>query len=252
MGQHDLDQPLHQARHNGGWLHSRLIANAQLLTRPLLGARQVTGSFGRSVRLPDLGVAVDTVERLRIEQRKRIELLSGKHLVLDAKLAELPGRISGLESSLSDAELALSEVPTPSDTGELVERLAQVRTKKQPEAEVKRLRLEKDQFTERLNRDLSALPFWSGTPEQLETIRTPLTVSVNEFAERFVKHEALGQQLIEERRKIIAQAEGHSDSLRRLERKKTIPTEAELAAARALRENGWTAVKDCWLRGAAG
>ena len=220
--------------------------------RPKREAEWKTLSSTRDGLCTDLGVAIDVVPRLRIEQRKRIELLSGKYLVLDAKRAELPGRISGLESSLSDAELALSEVPTPSDTGELAERLAQVRTKKQPEAEVKRLRLEKDQFTERLNRDLSALPFWSGTPEQLETVRTPLTVSVNEFAERFVKHEALGQQLIEERRKIIAQAEGHSDSLRRLERKKTIPTEAELAAARALRENGWIAVKDCWLRGAEG
>ena len=56
------------------------------------------------------------VPRLRVEQRKRIELLSGKHLVLDAKRVELPGRISGLESSLCDAELALSEVPTPSDS----------------------------------------------------------------------------------------------------------------------------------------
>src|ERR1019366_2356178 len=157
----------------------------------------------------DLGVAVDAVPRLRVEVRKRIEILSGKHLVLDAKRTELPGRISALESSLRDAELALAEVPVPSDTGELAERLAQVRTKKQPEAEVKRLRVERDQFAERLKRGLGALPCWSGTAEQLETLRAPLAVSVNEFAERFVKHETRGQQLAEERRKNVAQVEGH-------------------------------------------
>jgi uncharacterized protein YhaN len=220
--------------------------------RPKREAEWKTLSSARDGLCSDLGVAIDALPRLRTEQRKRIELLSGKHLVLAAKRAELPARISGLESSLCDAELALSEVPTPLDTGELAEGLAQVRAKKQPESEVKRLRFERDQFAQRLNRDLSALPFWSGTPEQLETARTPLTISVNEFAERFVKHEALEQQLIEGRRKVIAQVEGHSDSLRRLERQKAIPTEMELASARALRGNRWAAVKDCWLRGVEG
>jgi uncharacterized protein YhaN len=219
---------------------------------PKREAEWKTLSSTRDGLCTELGIAVDAVPRLRVEQRKRIEVLSGKHVVLEAKRNELPGRISGLESTLHDAEFALTEVPAPSDTSELAERLAQVRTRKKPEAEVKRLRLERDQFAERLNRDLSALPFWSGTPEQLETVRTPLTVSVNEFAERFVKHEARGQQLLDERRKITDQVESHSDSLRRLERQKAIPTEIELAAARAKRENGWTAVKDCWLRGIEG
>jgi uncharacterized protein YhaN len=160
--------------------------------RPKREAEWKTLSSTRDGLCTDLGVAVDAVPRLRVEVRKRIETLSGKHLVLDTKRTELPSRISGLESTLRDAELALAEVPVPSDTGELAERLAQVRTKKQPEAEAKRLRIEKDQFAERLKRDLSALPFWSGTPEQLETLRAPLAVSVNEFAERFVEHETAG------------------------------------------------------------
>jgi len=222
------------------------------IDRPKREAEWKTLSSTRDGLCTDLDIAVDAVPRLRVEVRKRIEVLSSKHLVLDTKRAELPSRISGLESTLRDAELALAEVPVPSDTGVLAERLAQVRTKKHPEAEAKRLRIEKDQFAKRLDRDLSALPFWSGTPEQLETVRTPLAVSVNEFAERFVKHETRGRQLVEERRKIIAQAEGHTESLRRLERQKAVPTETELATARARRENGWTAVKDCWLRGIEG
>jgi uncharacterized protein YhaN len=200
----------------------------------------------------DLGVAIASVPRLHVEQRKRIETLSGKYLVLEAKRNELPTRISGLESSLGDAELALADIPRAPDTADLAERLAQVRTKKQPEAELKRLRLEKDQFAERLKRDLGALPLWSGTAEQLETLRVPLTVSVSEFGERFVKHEARGQQLIEDRRTIAAEAENCFGSLQRLERQKPIPTEAELAAARARRESGWTAVKDRWLHGVEG
>ena len=200
----------------------------------------------------DLGVAIQSVPRLHVEQRKRIEVLSGKYLVLDAKRSELPGRILGLEANLGDAERALTDVPPVSDTAELAERLAQVRTKKQLEVEVKRLRLEKDQFAERLKRDLSTLPLWSGTPEQLETLRVPLTVSVSEFTERFVKHDARGQQLLEEQRTIAAEIETYSGSLRRLERQKAIPTEAELAAARESRENGWTAIKDRWLRGIEG
>ena len=91
----------------------------------------------------DLGVAIESVARLHVEQRKRVETLSGKYLVLEAKRNELPTRISGLESGLGDAKLALADVPPASDTANLAERLAQVRTKKQLEAELKRLRLEK-------------------------------------------------------------------------------------------------------------
>jgi len=88
-----------------------------------------------------------------------------------AKRNELPSKIASLELSLSEAANVLSTLPPETDTTELSDRLAQVRSKKQPETETKRLRLERDQFADRLRRDMKVLPFWTGTADQLETLR---------------------------------------------------------------------------------
>ena len=199
-----------------------------------------------------LGVAVDAVPRLLVEQRKRIELLAGQKLVLEAKRSELPSRIASFELGLGEAELALNSLQPEADTADLAERLAQVRSKKQPEAELKRLRIEMKQFEERLRRDLNALPFWSGSADQLATLRVPLNASVGEFAERFVKHQSRSQQLTEERRTIAGAVENCSRTLSRLEHQQLIPTESELTDVRARRDVGWTAVRERWLQGLAG
>jgi uncharacterized protein YhaN len=199
-----------------------------------------------------LGVSIETVPQLLVEQRKRIELLSGRHLVLESKRLELPTKVAGLELGLREAESVLANLPAETDTAELAERLAQVRSKKQPELEAKRLRLERDAFAEQLSRDLGALPYWTGTSDQLETMRVPLAASVGVFAERFVKHQSRAQQLAEDFRHITAEGESCSRGLRRLERQQSIPTESELAEARGRRENGWTAVKEQWIHGLRG
>jgi uncharacterized protein YhaN len=220
--------------------------------RPKREAEWKSLSSTRDRLCKDLGVTVDTVPRLHVEQRRRIESLAGKFIVLEAKRNESPGRIAGLESSLREAKLALADIPAAPDTTELAEFLVQVRAKKQPEDELKRLRIEQGQFVARLNRDLGGLHMWNGTPEQLEAMRAPLTASVNTFAERFVKHEARGKQLLETRRSILGEIERQSASLKRLERERSIPTEAGLSEARERRENGWAVVKDNWLRGIVG
>jgi uncharacterized protein YhaN len=174
-----------------------------------------------------LGITADAVPRPVVEQRKRIELLSRRHLVSETKKNELPGRIVGLELRLRDAELSLSALPEKTDTTELAERLAQVRGKKQPEAELRRLRLERDQFTKRLNRDLQTLPLWSGTAEQLEALRVPFPSTLSEFADRFVKKQAREQQLTAEASHIAASIESCTASLNLLDRQRSIPTESE-------------------------
>ena len=63
-----------------------------------------------------LGVGVESVPRLLVEQRKRIELLAGQRLVLEAKRAELPSKISGFELGLGESGARLSSLPPEADT----------------------------------------------------------------------------------------------------------------------------------------
>lgn len=206
-------------------------------------------SAAREALCERLGVSVEATPRLLVEQRKRIELLAGKKLVLEAKQAELPNKISSFELGLGETEDLFRSLPVEVDTTELAEQLAQLRAKKQPELEAKRLRTERDQFAERLRRDLGALPLWRGTAEELETLRVPLNASVAEFAERFVRHQARSQQLTDERRSLTAGVENCAKALDQLEQQQAIPTEFELLDARTQRDLGWTAIKDRWLCG---
>lgn len=206
-------------------------------------------SAARQALCERLGASVETTPRLLLEQRKRIELLAGKKLVLEAKQAELPNKISSFELGLSETEDLFRSLPAEVDTAELAEQLAQVRAKKQPELEAKRLRTERDQFAERLRRDLAAVPLWSGTADELETLRVPLNASVADFAERFVRHQARYQQLTDERRSLTAGVEDCAKALDQLEQQQSIPTELQLLDARTQRDLGWTAIKDRWLRG---
>jgi len=201
----------------------------------------------RDVLCSQLGISIDAVPRLVVEQRKHIEVLSGQKLVLDAKLAELPGRISGLRRDLSEAEDSLADLPAEVDTTELSDLMRQARSKKQPEVELVRLRMERDQFAVRFEHDLKALPLWTGRSDELESLRVPLTASVGEFAERFARQQSRSQQLAEEQRWLTADVETCLDSLRGLERQQPIPTESQLADERARRELGWAAVKENWL-----
>jgi uncharacterized protein YhaN len=206
-----------------------------------------TFSNGRESLCAQLGISVEATPSLLVEQRKRIELLAGKKLVLDAKQAELPSKISNFELSLADAEAIYKALPSDVDTTELAELLGQVRAKKQTEVELKRLRIERDDLADRLRRDVAALPLWSGTAEELETLRVPLNASVAEFADRLVRHQTRSQQLAEDRRTLTGGVEECTRNLELLEQQQSIPTEAELLQARAHRDLGWTAIKDRWI-----
>ena len=203
----------------------------------------------RDQRCQSLGIAASAVPNLNVQERKRIESLSSKHLLLEAKRNELPGKIAQCRKALSEVDLELAALSLETDTTELALKLAQVPRNKQPEAEVLRLRHDRDRLAEVLHRDTEALPLWTGTPNQLETLRVPLPASVSEFGEQFVKLESRESQSVEAGRKIAEDLKSCNRGIRILEKHGVIPTEAELAALRTRRELGWIAVKDRWLAG---
>jgi len=184
-----------------------------------------------------------------VEQRKRIELLASKKLVLDAKQAELPNKVSSFELSLAESQNRFNNLPPEVDTTGLADLLGQVRAKKQTELEAKRWRTERDDLADRLQSAVTALQLWNGTAEELETLRVPLNASVTEFADRFSRHQMRSQQLMEDHRTLTAGVENCARKLDQLEQQQSIPTESELLDARAHRDHGWTAIKDRWING---
>ena len=216
---------------------------------PKLVATWIQHHIQREQLCASLGIAASALPHLNVEERERIGSLSGRHLLLEAKRDELPGVIALCRKALSEVDLEIAALSPETDTAELAQKLSQMPKNKQPEADLQRLRQERDSLAKRLHRDTQALPLWAGTPEQLETLRVPLPASVSEFGERFVKQESRESQSVEAGRKMTEEVESCNRGISILEKQGVIPTEAGLAALRARRELGWTAVKDCWLAG---
>jgi uncharacterized protein YhaN len=143
--------------------------------------------------------------------------------------------------------MELAGLPPDCDTTELSEQLSQIPSKKQSGAESKRLRRERDELQSRIQRALQALPLWNGTGAQLETARVPLSASVSAMATRFTMQEGHEVRLAENEREIRSEIANWNGRLVLLEQQGAIPTDEELAEARARRDLGWTAIKDRWL-----
>jgi hypothetical protein len=110
----------------------------------------------------------------------------------------------------------------------------------------------RDELAARLQVELKSLPLWNGTAEQLEVARVPLAATVNEFATRFALQDSQENQLGQDKSRIGSERERCERQLKALDQRGTIPTEQQLAAARARRDLGWTAVKDQWLNRSVG
>lgn len=191
----------------------------------------------------------EALPQIPAEQRKQIEALAKEHATLQAKREDLPRRISALESRRQHCEAEIAAIAVSTETAAIRQVLKQIPAKRQSGAETQRLRRERDALRAELQSDLASLPLWKGTAQDLETIRVPLPVSVNEMQTRMTKAQTLLEQARKERERLAKDAEAIKATLLHLEQHGPIPTENDLAAARARRDLGWHAVKESWLEG---
>jgi hypothetical protein len=206
-------------------------------------------SVQRQKLCADWNLSPEALPQITAEQRRRIDSLAKQYLILETTRAELPNRISNQQALVRQMELALDDLPADCKADALKQILKQIPAKKQTGAETQRLRQDRDQMRAALERDISTLPLWTGTVDQLESARVPLQISLSTMQTRFAKHQTRQEQALSEKQKLAREMERFEHNLAQLEREGTIPTEDELAQARARRDLGWSAVKENWLEG---
>lgn len=197
----------------------------------------------------ELGVSMDVVPRLTVERRKRIESVAASYAILESKRGELPGKIAAQKAKLVAAEADWAQLPVETDISRLSEALAQARGRKNLEIECAQLKTERVQLIERIKRDLSALPLWIGTLENLESARVPLAAFVNAFAERAAELRTTGDHVAAEVKAASADLDRVEETIRGLDRQNAVPAESDLQKARDRRDLGWVAIQDRWLKG---
>jgi len=208
------------------------------------------GYFTQRAKLcSDWKIDTEALPRIAAEERRQIDSLAKQYLRFENKREELPKRIASLKARITETELALSALPTDMSTGALKRILKQIPAKRQSGEETQRLQRERDALKAALERDISTLPLWSGTPEQLESLRLPLPAFLSDIQTRFAEQQIRRDQASFERDKLNGEQEGLERTLAQLEAQGSIPIEDDLVRARAQRDLGWKAVKESWLHG---
>ena len=97
--------------------------------------------------------------------------------------------------------------------------------------------------------DCQRLPFWSGTLEKLEKITVPLRETVNQFQTRSSEADKQLQERHSEKERDSIALREIEEAFETLEQEGEVPTEADLTAARELRETGWELIVRHWRDG---
>lgn len=202
-------------------------------------AKEILHDLGRD----DLDVENADELRLTAEERKRVQRLGGEYASLTERRELSQQRERKLQESLAVLDEELRNLPPSRDTAPLRHTLA--RLQKQGGLATRLVQLEKElkRVQKQAQIDLKKLPLWDRSLEALEAIPLPSPETISQFEQRLdeARNEVkrLAEQLADARR----QLEDTDEKLRQLGLQQDVPTEEDLAAARARRDEGWRLIR---------
>jgi len=200
---------------------------------------------------PELDLALADQLRLTSPQRLEIQNLGNSAGALSRQLEQSRDRIAEARSLLADAEAELASLPADRDGRPLVAALRRIRGQGDLEQQRTEATAELQRLDEESHVELKRLGLWSGTLEELETLPLPTPETVDRYETELSEAEqrigSLADRADEARSK-------RADVDRQIEEIRLggdVPTEEDLLAARALREEGWQLVLEAWQQGSS-
>jgi uncharacterized protein YhaN len=206
--------------------------------------------------------ALDKVQRLRpgmtLEQaaglepglmaRNRVQQLAPVAVRLEADRDALNRGLAEARRKLDEHEVELAGLPPAPDVTELAAAAERARRALDPRR-ARDLRLKIAAAEKTIAPALGSLAPWNGTADDLEALPVPPPEAIEEFREAMqsaAAEERGAREKLSEAERQLNQAEADR---RRLVALEEVPTVAELADARELRDSGWSAVKRLWKTG---
>ncbi|WP_343217778.1 ATP-binding protein, partial [Desulfatitalea alkaliphila] len=100
-----------------------------------------------------------------------------------------------------------------------------------------------DRLGETLAAELRRQTLWDGDLAALETLALPAAAAIDDFETRLAAVERRGEQLAAEKAATAKELARVTADLQGLDQSGAVPSEADLTAARALRDRGWVAIR---------
>ncbi len=198
---------------------------------------------------PDLSSDAADALRLSDPQRLAIQTLGKRHEAAVLKLQQVRQEIEDAEHELSSLESQAARLEEPRDAGPLKDAIRRTQNQGDLESQLADARAKLGSLRERAAVELSRLPLWSRALAELEKIAVPAVETVDRFAAQFTAADQVLARLAEEIEQCKVRRSETAQKLEQLELEGEVPTEEDLAAARALRDRGWQLVRDVWQQG---
>ncbi len=178
---------------------------------------------------------------------KKIETLAGQLVQVNSRLAQNAGDMKDLEHELQITRAGIREMPPVPDCRalDMLSRDMSLAPELLKQEAGSRLKIRKLQVE--IEKEISSLGLWQGDLAELAGMALPL----RETMDRFEQDISRARQEMETCKNNLAQSSRLLDSkkseLSRLDPDESIPDPRDLAAARNLRDEGWSLVKGTWL-----
>jgi len=195
-------------------------------------------------------LTLNDATELRLSRRQQVEIqnLGSRKEALEKQLALSRSEIADSRQRLADASDQLAELAPPCDPAPLAEALRKARSQGNLSQQAAALQAEIAALTGQTEIDLQKLGLWNGSLEILERLALPATETIARFERSFSDAQTTTTRLQGQLEKARADAAIIERDLERLRLEGDVPTEAELAGARKLRDAGWQLVLQTWRK----
>ena len=188
--------------------------------------------------------------QLKLSRRQQVEIqnLGNRKEALEKQLLQARSEIADNRQRLAEASDQLAQLPPPCDPAPLAEAIRQARSQGNLSQQAAALRAEIAALAKQAAIDLHKLGLWSGSLEALEKLALPAAETIARFDRSLADAQAVIARVQGQLEKARGDAANIERELERLRLEGEVPSEAELADARKLRDAGWKLVLQDWRK----
>ena len=196
------------------------------------------------------GLTLADAGQLKLSRRQQVEIqnLGNRKEALEKQLVQARSEIADNRQRLAETMEQLAELPPSSDPAPLAEAIRAARSQGNLSQQMAAVRAEIAALTRQAAIDLHKLGLWSGPLDILEKLALPAVETIARFDRGLADAQAAIARLQGQLEKARGDAADIGRELERLRLEGEVPSEAELAEARKLRDAGWRLVLQDWRK----